>query len=104
MKTALALLLLTFAGAAAAQDAPPPAAADSGARSRLEPTAAERDAGIDRLCLRETGTLIRARRPARSNERCPSHQFGRVYTQDDLRSTGQADIAQALRMLDPSIR
>ena len=35
---------------------------------------------------------------------CPTHQFGRVYTQDDLRSTGQVDIAQALRMLDPSIR
>jgi hypothetical protein len=29
--------------------------------------------------------------------------FGRAYTQQDLQRTGQADTAQALRLLDPSL-
>jgi hypothetical protein len=29
--------------------------------------------------------------------------FGRTYTQEDIRRTGSADTAQALRLLDPAI-
>ena len=61
--------------------------------------AAQRDA--DRNCLRYTGTRIIPRdKPAR--QCIPQH--GRVYTRDDLDRTGEVDIAQALRRLDPSIR
>ena len=59
--------------------------------------------GVERHCLRETGTMIRPRR-ARADGRCLSYQAGRVYTNDDLRNTGQTDVVQALRMLDPAIR
>ena len=100
MKTATVLgLLLLASGAASAQTAATPPASDTLKAARA-PAATD---AVDRVCLRETGTLIRTRRAARAGERCPSHQFGRVYTQEDLRSTGQTDIAQALRMLDPSI-
>ncbi|MGY4515445.1 hypothetical protein [Lysobacter sp. HA18] len=64
--------------------------------------AAIADAEAHPNCLRETGTLIRARSRS-GNQGCANHGPGRVYTQDDLRSTGQTDIADALRMLDPSI-
>lgn len=102
-------VLALAAGHAFAQSTSEPVDAVPMGDTRLAPPALVADAdrrpdAIDRLCLRETGTMIRARRAAASRERCPSHQFGRVYTQDDLRSTGQVDIAQALRMLDPSIR
>jgi len=62
------------------------------------------DAIGERHCLRSTGTRIRPRATGASRGRCTSFFNGRVYTQDDLRSTGEVDIAQALRMLDPSIR
>lgn len=100
-------LLALVAGTAAAQT--PPSDPSSPPAPSTAPATAPRDAerapeGVDRFCLRETGSLIRARRASTSRDRCPTHQFGRVYTQDDLRTTGQVDIAQALRMLDPSIR
>lgn len=60
-------------------------------------------ADVDRHCLRETGTMIRSRR-AKADGRCISYQAGRVYTNDDLRNTGQIDVVQALRTLDPAIR
>ena len=105
MKTvAVSFLLLALAtGSALAQTAPRDEARD--ATAAATPDAGKAPDVIDRFCLRETGTMIRSRRAGTAmRERCPSHQFGRVYTQDDLRSTGQVDIAQALRMLDPSIR
>lgn len=67
----------------------------------------------DHTCLRETGSLIgtarnqRALRRARAQHdatvevRCS--EFGRAYTQDDIRSTGAIDLADALRRLDPTI-
>jgi len=60
-------------------------------------------ADVDRHCLRETGTMIRSRR-AKADGRCISYQAGRVYTNEDLRNTGQIDVVQALRTLDPAIR
>lgn len=48
----------------------------------------------ERLCVRDTGTRVRA-------ARC---QPGRVYTADELRRTGEIDTQEALRRIDPSIR
>ena len=79
-----------------AQPAPAPvASADAKVAAAHEDLA-------DRHCLRETGTLIRAR-GSRDAKGCIPGATGRAYTQDDLRSTGQTDIASALRMLDPAI-
>ncbi|MFC0677327.1 hypothetical protein ACFFGH_05605 [Lysobacter korlensis] len=61
-------------------------------------------------CLRTTGSRIPARaRTSRGVEAGkPVHHAclpltGRVYTREDLQRTGQTDIADALRMLDPAI-
>lgn len=56
---------------------------------------------VDRFCVRETGTRIVARR---DRERRCSGFAGRSYSREELQSTGRPDIADALRMLDPSIR
>ena len=96
-----AALLLAVAAPAFAQEAPPstePAAPAAKAPPREE-------AEVDRLCLRETGTMIRPRaNKAKGRAGCPSIHSGRVYTQEDLRSTGEIDMADALRKLDTSIR
>jgi hypothetical protein len=98
-----AALLLSVALPLFAQDAPP--AAPAPVATQADATAAGDDAKVDRFCLRETGTHIRKRatKPG-SRAGCPSLQSGRVYTQDDLRMTGEIDIADALRRLDPAIR
>jgi len=51
-----------------------------------------------RLCPDQTATRIKHRR----GTRCMSP--GRVYTREQLRSTGAVDNAEALSRLDPSIR
>lgn len=69
----------------------------------------------DRQCLRHTGsriTIAQSRRQARlarqaaaSDNPSPCAPLaGRAYTRDDLLRTGQMDIAQALRRLDPAMR
>lgn len=58
-----------------------------------------------RFCLRETGSRIVAMQNAKrdpAGKRCVNAP-GRVYTSDDIRRTGAIDLAEALRMLDPSI-
>jgi hypothetical protein len=66
----------------------------------------------DHHCLRETGSLIttsqnqRALRRARAQKeptvevKCAD--YGRAYTQDDIRRTGAVNMADALRQRDPS--
>jgi hypothetical protein len=51
----------------------------------------------DRNCLRDTGSLI----PAKKGSCLPV--TGRSYNGDELRRTGQQNNARALQMLDPSI-
>lgn len=51
----------------------------------------------DRNCLRETGSLIRAKK----GECLPV--IGRSYSRDELQRTGNPNTARALQMLDPSI-
>lgn len=50
-----------------------------------------------RMCIRDTGSLIRA----------PKGQClpvpGNSYSQKDIRETGAVNIGQALQMLDPSV-
>jgi hypothetical protein len=51
----------------------------------------------DRNCLRNTGSLI----PAKKGECLPV--TGRSYSGDELRRTGHPDTARALQTLDPSV-
>ena len=66
----------------------------------------------DHTCLRETGSLIttaqnqRALRRARAQKEATVEvkcsDYGRAYTQEDIRRTGAVNLADALRQLDPS--
>jgi hypothetical protein len=59
----------------------------------------------DRHCLRSTGSRIVAaqnRKADQAGQRCVSAN-GRAYTREDLDRTGEIDLADALRKLDPSI-
>ena len=95
-----AALLLAVVAPAFAQEAPP--STEPAAPAKAPP---REEAEVDRLCLRETGTMIRPRaNKAKGRAGCPSIHSGRVYTQEDLRSTGEIDMADALRKLDTSIR
>lgn len=95
---ALGLGVATLATAQGAQTAPPalhrtPAAAAASKADRREAIKPG-----DRNCLHDTGSLI----PAKKGQ-CLQGAFGRSYSARELRSTGQQDIAGALRMLDPAI-
>jgi hypothetical protein len=52
----------------------------------------------DRNCLRDTGSLI----PAKKGECLPV--TGRSYTKKELDSTGETNIGPALQKLDPSVQ
>lgn len=92
----LTAVLAVAAPAMAVEPAPP--ARDTAATATAE---RDRDAeSVDRHCLRETGTHIRART---GHRRCAPFA-GRVWTREDLDRTGHTDIASALRTLDVSIR
>ncbi|TYT25319.1 hypothetical protein FZO89_03000 [Luteimonas viscosa] len=69
-------------------------------------SAATRKADPDeRFCIRETGSRIVAsrNRSKKSEDECVN-AAGRVYTREDIERTGSADLRDALRRLDPSIR
>lgn len=124
MKTMFLTLLLAVPGLASAQTAEP--AQDTTSQGVVQDDVkenqsrqdlrAERDARRD--CMRYTGSRItasRADRKARADvdtdaeinqldrDDCVAAN-GRVYSRDDLRRTGEVDIADALRKLDPAIR
>lgn len=98
--SALPLLVLVSALAAASasatQSAPAPAdraSQDAVAQKAAPPVVKPGDAA----CLRDTGSLIRAK---------PGHCLpvtGRSYSGDELRRTGTQNTARALQTLDPSI-
>ncbi|HEY5612693.1 MAG TPA: hypothetical protein VIK70_03785 [Lysobacter sp.] len=61
----------------------------------------------ERFCVRSTGSRIVARQKATENgkdfdKRCLGVN-GRVYTREDIERTGEVDLADALRKLDPAI-
>ena len=117
MKTTFFSLLIAVPALAFAQSAEP--AQDTASQDLVhqdDESRAERDARRD--CMRYTGSRIiasRADRKARADvdadekidkldrDGCVSAN-GRVYSREDLRRTGEVDIADALRKLDPAIR
>lgn len=95
LAAAFGLGIGAFATAQSAQPAPntmPKAAAQPTARQHqvIKPG--------DRNCLRDTGSMIPAKKGL-----CLQGAFGRSYSAEDLRNTGQPKTADALRMLDPAI-
>lgn len=53
-------------------------------------------------CLTQTGTRIRTRDPKTGKVNCQGP--GRSYSRDELDRTGEVDLADALRRIDPSVR
>ena len=113
-----AFLLCGLAFAAGAQNvnqgsAPAPAAAAEQAAGatfdEADQRAEDRQLLSDRNCLRQTGSRIVARANRQADElkdptrrRC-APVSGRSYDRDDLDRTGQTNVADALRMFDPSV-
>ena len=105
----LAALLTAFAGAAVAQTVT--VTKETGEVETVQTTeATEATAPREpaRTCLRSTGSRVTAAQNVRAAkdgkpQRC-APVSGRVYTSEDIERTGQVDIHEALRMLDPSIR
>ncbi|MGH8074311.1 MAG: hypothetical protein ACREO4_09575 [Lysobacter sp.] len=119
MKTMFLTLLLVIPATAFAQSAAPTQDAGSKAVAQQDDASrTERDTRRD--CMRYTGSRISARRASREaraqadveaeekvgqldRDGCVAAN-GRVYSREDLRRTGEVDIADALRKLDPAIR
>ena len=83
-------------------------ASDTRGDARFDSTAKPQ---IDRNCLRQTGSRIVSRGNAtrsasdltdKQGKRCIA-AHGRVYSREDLDRTGEVDLADALRKLDPAI-
>lgn len=101
----IASALLALASTASAQSVSIAADQSEVAEAADFNEAAEHDAAIDRFCLQHTGSRIVSTRNARTRERqkqCVAVN-GRVYSREDIRSTGEVEISEALRRLDPSI-
>ncbi|QQP96100.1 hypothetical protein [Lysobacter enzymogenes] len=106
MRKILQAAMLTtafFAAAASAQTAPtgarsadePAAQVDAPAAAQADPAAAQRN---DPRCLTQTGSRVQAR----GKNACAG--YGRSYDRKDLERTGETDVGQALRKLDPRLR
>lgn len=100
-------LLGALAFTATVQAAEPRTAPAADTASATQAEAKQPDAS-DAYCLRHTGTRIAPRTPARADgsrkaRNCSSGMIGRAYTRDDLDRTGEVNIAEALRKLDPAI-
>ena len=98
MRLSIPVLVAALAAATPAIAQQPAPAAPSPAASASE-TRAAREPEVDRHCLKETGTRIRARA---GDRRCTAFA-GRVYSRVDIERTGEVDLAAALRRLDTSI-
>jgi hypothetical protein len=103
MKRLMISLLGALAFTAAAQTAP----SQTTSPAADAPTAAQTDAKKpeinDAYCLRYTGSRITSRTDSRKARTCNATAIGRAYNRDDLDRTGEINIADALRKLDPSI-
>lgn len=104
-----ACLLGSIAFAAGAQDASP-AEVDAQAETRAQVESDQQtaeaedkaDADARNDCLRYTGSHLATRTLERKGKDCVIAN-GRVYTAEDIQRTGQTNVADALRMLDPAI-
>lgn len=115
----LAGLLAGVAFAASAQSTGTVASSNA-VGTAVEPTAPNdvQSEGVardlrDHTCLRETGSLITtshnqrtlrtAQRQGQPTVEVKCANFGRAYTQEDIRNTGASGLADALRKLDPGV-
>ena len=111
LKISLISLLGAVAFTATAQAAEPQAtpAADTTAAAQAD---AKKPPVSDAYCLRHTGTRITSRAATKAganaatapkSRTCSNGAIGRAYTRDDLDRTGDVNLADALRKLDPAI-
>lgn len=115
LKISLISLLGAVAFTTMAQAAEPQAtpAADATAAAQAE---AKQPPLSDAYCLRHTGTRITTRSADKAADKadanaatnrksrtCSNGAIGRAYTRDDLDRTGDTNLADALRKLDPAI-
>lgn len=104
------LLIALLAGlmtTAYAQTTPAPVEPAAPAASATQDTDAVGQSLVERNCIRSTGSRIvehqNAKRAKDQPERCNGLP-GRSYSRQDLERTGQVDLKDALRTLDPAIR
>jgi hypothetical protein len=113
LATALAAVLGTCAFGASAQTVSTDAQAQVQATPSQADVAVSTDAQIapdvaaDKRasnvgCVKDTGTNIRPRDPKTGKPLCIGP--GRSYSRDQIDRTGQTNLADALRHLDPSVR
>lgn len=107
-KTLIAITLSSLLPLAALAATPQPATATdvdaAPAVASAEPAAAAvaTAAVVDRHCLRQTGSRIVTHRKTKGERDCLPLP-GRSYSREDIERTGETDIADALRRLDPSV-
>jgi uncharacterized lipoprotein len=65
-------------------------------QSRKRSSATAADTSVTGACLTDSGP-----RPPLSQAQCPAH--GRSYSGKELQQTGEVNVGEALRMLDPSV-
>lgn len=102
----LSIALGTVAFAASAQGVPAPQPQAAAPSDAVADDAQAVQKGQQDLraadCLTQTGTRIRTRDPKTGKLNCQGP--GRSYSRDELDRTGQVDLADALRRIDPSVR
>ena len=76
------------------------AAVSADAQAASDPATKERKSNVG--CVKNTGTNIRPRDPKTGKALCIGP--GRSYSREQIDRTGQTDLADALRRLDPSVR
>ncbi|QGW64405.1 hypothetical protein GOY17_05425 [Lysobacter soli] len=75
-------------------------AADAQIAGNTDAANAKRTSNVG--CVKDTGTNIRPRDPKTGKALCIGP--GRSYSREQIDRTGQTDLADALRRLDPSVR
>lgn len=75
-------------------------AADAQVVANTDAANAKRTSNVG--CIKDTGTNIRPRDPKTGKALCIGP--GRSYSREQIDRTGQTDLADALRRLDPSVR
>lgn len=100
---------LAFAAIAQAAEPQPTPASDTMASTQSD---LKKPPVSDAYCLRHTGTRIASRATdkadanaaaAGKSRTCSNGAIGRAYTREDLDRTGDINLADALRKLDPAI-
>lgn len=105
IRAMVAGVLFGSAFAVAAQTTPEPVDPAAPEQADKQADTDRAGTGVDRFCLKETGSHIPvASRVSgnREHRRCTGAN-GRVYTREEIERTGEVDLAEALRRLDPSI-